>query len=70
MYFHLWKDLLRGFFIYLLFCLFRAARTAYGGSQVRGQIRAVADGLCHNHSNVGCEPYLRPTPQLTATPDP
>ena len=29
-----------------------------------------AAGLGHSHSNVGSEQHLRPTPQLTATPDP
>ena len=48
----------------------RAAPTAYGGSQARGLIWAVATGLCQNHSIVGSEPSLLPTPQLTATPDP
>jgi len=43
---------------------------AYGGSQARGLIRAVAINLRHSHSNSGSEPHLRPTPQLTATPDP
>ena len=43
---------------------------AYGGSQARGPIGAVADSLRHSHSNAGSEPCLRPTPQLTATPDP
>ena len=42
---------------------------AYEGSQARGLIGAVATGLRHNHSNVGSEPGLQPTPQLTATPD-
>ena len=41
----------------------RAASVAYGGSQARGQIRAVATGLSHSHSSVGSEPRL-------ATPDP
>ena len=41
---------------------------AYGGSQARGQIEDMATGLYHN--NTGFEPRLRPTPQLTATPDP
>ena len=50
------------------FCLFRAALTGYGGSQARGQIRAVAAGLCLSHSNTRSEPCLRPTPQLKATP--
>ena len=38
------------------FCLFRAALTAYGGSQARGHIGATAAGL--HHSNVGSEPRL------------
>ena len=33
------------------FCLFRAAPTAYGISQVRGRLGAAAAGLCHSHSN-------------------
>ena len=36
-------------FIYL--CLFRAAGAAFGGSQARGRIRAVA--ACLHHSNAG-----------------
>ena len=51
-------------------CLFRAALMAYGGSQARGQIGAVAAGLHHRHSNAGSEPCLHPTPQLMAMPDP
>ena len=43
---------------------------AYGDSQARGIIRAVAAGLHHSYSNTGSEPHLRPTPQLTATPNP
>ena len=56
-----------------LFCLFafsRTAPTAHGGSQARGLIGAVATGLRYSHSNIGSELRLRPTPQLTATPDP
>ena len=52
------------------FLLFRAAPAAYGDSQARGPIGAVAAGLCHSHGNAGYQPRLRPTPQLTATPDP
>ena len=47
-----------------------AAPAAYGGSQARGPIGAVATGLHQSHSNAGSEPRLQPTPQLTATPDP
>ena len=43
---------------------------AYGYSQARGLIKAVATSLRHNHSNMGSELHLRPTPQLTAMPDP
>ena len=58
---------------YFIFCLFAfswAVHMAYGGSQVRGLIRAVATGLHQSHSNAGSESRLRPTPQLMATPDP
>ena len=56
-----------------LFCLFAiswAAPMAYGGSQARGRIGAIAASLRQSHSNGGSEPCLRPTPQLTATLDP
>ena len=33
-------------------------------------IGEVAAGLRQSHSNTRSEPCLRPTPQLTATPDP
>ena len=59
--------------IYFFFCLFafsRAAPAAYGDSQARGPIGAVATGLRQSHSNAGSEPRLQPTPQLTATQDP
>ena len=58
------------FFFFFFFAFSRAAPVAYGGSQARGLIRAVAAGLYHSHSNSGSEPCLRPTPQLTAMPDP
>ena len=58
-------------FVFFVFSVFsRAALAAYGGSQARGLIRAVAAGLQHSHSNAGSELSLRPTPQLTAMPDP
>ena len=44
--------------------------TAYGSSQGRGWIRAVAVGLHHSHSNTRSEPSLQTKPQLTAMPDP
>ena len=47
------------FFFFVFFvCLFRAVPAAHGGSQVRGQIGAVAAILHHSHSNVGSEPCL------------
>ena len=58
------------FFFFGLFAISWAAPTAYGGSQARGLIGAVAAGLRQSHSNMGSEPPLRPTPQLMATPDP
>ena len=65
------------FSFFFFFCLFVvavvaiswAAPAAYGGSQARGPIGAVATGLRQSHSNAGSEPRLQPTPQLTATPD-
>ena len=55
---------------FFVFCPFRATPVAYGGSQARGLIGAIAAGLCHSHSNTRSEPHLRTTPQLKATPDP
>ena len=55
-----------------MFCLFsfsRAAPAAYGGSQARGLIRAVATSLHQSHSNARSEPRLQTTPELTATLD-
>ena len=49
---------------------FRAAPVAYGGSQARGQIRALAPGLQYSHSNTRSKPHLQPTPQLMATLEP
>ena len=56
-------------FYFMFFCLFRASPKAFGGSQARGRIRAVAAGLCHSYSQAGSKPRLQPTPQLTVTPD-
>ena len=50
------------------FFFLRAALMAYGSSQARDRIRAVAGSL--HHSNARSEPPLRPTPQLTAMLDP
>ena len=56
-------------FWFFVFCLFRDALAAYGGSQARGLTGAVAAGLCHSHSNARSELHLQPTPQLTVMPD-
>ena len=52
---------------FFVFCPFTAA---YGGSQARGLIGAIAAGLCQSHSNARSEPHLQLTPQLTAMLDP
>ena len=48
----------------------RATPVAYGLSQARGPIRAVAAGLHQVHSNAGSKPCLQPKPQLRAMLDP
>ena len=58
------------FLIFFVFCVFKAAPMAHGGSQTRGLIGAVAAGLRHSHSNARSEPCLPPIPQLMAMPDP
>ena len=51
-----------------LFFFFRAVLVAYGSSQARVWIWALAATLHHSH--MGSEPHLQPTPQLKATQDP
>ena len=58
------------FFFFLSFVFSRAAPTAFGSSQDRGLIRAVAAGLCQSHRNARSKPHLRLIPQLKAMPDP
>ena len=58
------------FFFFFFFLLFIITPMAYGGSQARGQIGAVAAIPHHSHSNARSDPHLPPTPQLTATLDP
>ena len=41
---------------FFFFGLFGVAPTAYGGSQARGLIGAIASGLRQSHSNAGSEP--------------
>ena len=57
-------------FVCFCFLLFRATPEVYGDSQARGPIGSTAAGLRQSHSNARSDPGLRPTPQLTATPDP
>ena len=73
-----WRRVYSGFFFFFFFFFLSfvvvvaiswAAPAAYGGSQARGRIGAVATSLSQSHSNAESEPRLRPTPQLTATPD-
>ena len=47
-----------GFFCFFFFCLFRAAPSAYGSSQARGQIRAITASLHHSHSNARSDSCL------------
>ena len=54
----------------VFFFHFRATPTAYGSSQARGSIGAIAASLRHSHGNLGSEPSLWPPPQLTAMLDP
>ena len=56
------------FFVFV--CHFRAAPVAFGGSQARGGIGAVAASLRHSHSNARSKMCLQPMPQLKAMPDP
>ena len=50
-------------FYLFIYCFFRATPAAHGGSQAGVRIGAIAG------SHIRSEPCLRPTPQLTATPD-
>ena len=56
------------YYYYYYYYFEGAAPTAYGYSQARGWIGAVAAG--HSHSNARSKPHLWTTPQLTAMPDP
>ena len=58
------------YFLSFFFFFFRAASMAFGGSQTRGLIGAIAVGLHHSHSNTRSELCLQPIPQLMATMDP
>ena len=53
----IWRDN-KEIFFFFVFCHFRATPVAYGGSQARGLIRAIASAPHHSHSNVGSGPHL------------
>ena len=57
-------------FYFYFFAISWAAAEAYGVSQARRLNEAVAASLHQSCSNAGSKLCLRPTPQLTATPDP
>ena len=56
------------FFFFLLFC-FLGPHPWHMEAPTLG-VKSVAASLHHSHSNVGSEPHLRTTPQLTTTLDP
>ena len=58
----------RLFFFFFVFLGLHQEHTV--GCQAGGQVGAIVAGLCHSHSNEGSELCLRPTPELTATPNP
>ena len=60
----------RDYLIFFFFAISWATPTAYGGSQARGLIRAVATSLRQSRSKSGSKPHLQPVSQLTAMPDP
>ena len=55
-----WGGQVESFCFLFLFCLFRAVPVAYGSSQARGQLGAVAAGLHHSHNSTRSEPVLNP----------
>ena len=58
---------LTSFFFFFFFLLFRMV---YRNSQTRCWIGLIAASVHHSHSNVGSKQCLRPTPHITAMPDP
>ena len=55
--------------LFLSLVFLTAAPVACGGSQARDWIGAAVAILLQSHSNLGSEPHLWPTPQLTAMSD-
>ena len=68
--FHLQHTAVLIIFTMCFFLLSRAAPAAYGYSQARGRIGAVATGLGHSHSNSRSELPLSLIPRLMPTPNP
>ena len=58
------------FFFFVFLPFLRLLPAAYGGSQARSLIGVVVTSLCHSRSYAGSQPYMQPTPQLIATPNP
>ena len=56
------------FILFYFFAISWAAPAAYGGSQARGPIGAVAASLRQSHSNARSEPHLRPIPRRILNP--
>ena len=54
---------------FFFFYFFRDAPMAYGGSQARSRIEAIAAGLHQSYSDTRSEPCLQLIPQLMATPN-
>ena len=48
-------SLCSGWLFNYYYCPFRVTPKAYGSSQAKGPIRAIAAGLRHSHSNMGSE---------------
>ena len=61
------QNALDRFVFFFFFCLFRAAPVAYGASQARGLIGAIAAGLHHKHSNARSKPIWAESVNYTAT---
>ena len=61
------KPVLFFFFFFSFFLFFRAAPEAFGSSQTRGRIGAVAASQCHSRSNTRSKQHLPPSLQLMAT---
>ena len=57
--FDCWVVFVKWYFCFISFYFIWAAPAAYGNSQARGCIGAIAVGLHHSHGNSGSRPHLR-----------